>query len=186
MKLKSYQNELQVQAALFSMSQKIASFGVDNLCLITILKGGVFTSSQILLNLYPFLKDSSNIVLGYLGLSSYKDNTFSSRKVECTYPLDIKPELVKGRSVWIIDDVKDTGLTFASARKIISEYTPESVRVAVLVDKIKADKEDDTLPDVVGIEYAGNEFLVGVGMGYGERFRYLPSLYELELDEGER
>ncbi|MHA1882016.1 MAG: phosphoribosyltransferase [Candidatus Thorarchaeota archaeon] len=193
MRLKLYQNRQHVGAAILSMALKIrqlscsdeetstCNFNPDSkLCFISILKGGVYVAHKIFSNLH--FDEKSDVVFGYLGISSYKQGVVSSKHPMITYPLDLDKSLVQEKDIWIIDDVVDTGSTLLTAIDILECYHPNSIRVAVLVDKIHCREENNLVkkPDVVGFTYEGDEFLVGVGLGYGELYRGLDCLYELE------
>jgi len=192
MKLKLYQSRRHVDSTALSMALKIrqiccggeetntCNIDFDNkLCFVSILKGGAYIAHKIFSNLY--FGEKSDVVFGYLGISSYKQGLVSSKHPMITYPLDLDKSLVQGRDVWIIDDVVDTGSTLLTAIDILECYYPKSVRVAVLVDKIRCREENNLVkkPDVIGFTYEGNEFLVGVGLGHGESYRGLDCLYEL-------
>jgi len=151
---------------------------------ITILKGGQYTASNILNNIY--FETDDDVVFGNIGLSSYKDQTTSSEKVTVTYPLDIEAKLLENRIVWLIDDIKDSGLTLFTAKQYVTEMCPSAiVKIAVLV--CKPDAHNPKLPpcdpDVVGFYYTGEDFLIGCGLGYGEKFRGVRQL--LTVKDGE-
>ena len=184
MKLKLYANQRYVNAAVLNMHLKIQEFGLDNLCFVTILKGGVYTAHKIF-SMLPF-KESDNVIFGYLGLSSYGDDVYASDYVKVTYPLDLSAELVRNRDVWIIDDVVDSSRTVDEATHQILRLEPNSIKVAVLVDKVKNRERYGMMedpPEAVGFVYEGDNFLVGCGMGLGERFRGLHSLYEVVKED---
>jgi len=164
-----------VDADITNMWINIEAYSKEDLCLIAILKGGVYVAHQLLR-----LLCYSNPLIGYIGLSSYKDKTVSERYVEVTYPLDLDRKYVENKNVWIIDDVVQGGSTLEKAKKIVEPYNPKSVRTAVLVDKVTFREEANyPVPDVVGYEYRGDKFLVGCGLDYHESYRSLPCLYEL-------
>ena len=80
---------------------------------------------------------------------------------------------VKGRHVLIVDDILDTGRTLhAIGERLRAEATPASIRICVLLRKKK--KRAETLEaDFVGFDI-GDEFVVGYGLDYAERYRNLP------------
>ncbi|MHA1170307.1 MAG: phosphoribosyltransferase family protein, partial [Candidatus Hodarchaeales archaeon] len=89
-----------------------------------------------------------------------------------TDPLELSAKDVEGKNVWIIDDICDTGKTLLHATKLLQlEYEPESIHTAVLVDRIGIPKV--FVPSVRGYCYEGKEFLIGCGMGIGEKYREL-------------
>jgi len=184
MNLKLYKNRIRVEQTIERMASDIQVYlnkQIKKKCFITILKGGNFTASAIIRNLN--LTTIDDVVFGYLGLSSYKHGTISSKHVEVTYPLELDEDIVDDRIVWIVDDIKDSGLTLWIAQKIVQKKYPKAtVRTAVLIDKPDAHAEGvpKYAPDVSGFKYTGDKFLVGCGLGLGEQFRGIPALYELE------
>jgi hypoxanthine phosphoribosyltransferase len=88
---------------------------------------------------------------------------------------------INGRHVLIVDDILDSGLTLHAIReKLIEETEPLSVRICVLLrKKKKRDQELDA--DYVGFDI-GDEFVVGYGLDYQERYRNLPYVGVLHPD----
>ena len=176
--LKLYKKETSVMTMIWKMARKIVHTSKpNNLCFITILKGGLYTAHE-LFSCLPFEKDN-DVIFGYLGLSSYKSKT-NPGKIELTYSLDLSKELMRGRDVYIIDDICDTGATLNKAVEIVKKFNPKSISTVVLIDKVKIrEANGKPKPTIVGCAYNGKEFLVGCGLGYGEKFRALHSLYKL-------
>jgi hypoxanthine phosphoribosyltransferase len=88
---------------------------------------------------------------------------------------------INGRHVLIVDDILDSGLTLHAIRaKLIEETEPLSIRICVLLrKKKKRDQELDA--DYVGFDI-GDEFVVGYGLDYQERYRNLPYVGVLHPD----
>ena len=178
--LKMYKARKYVDSAFLSMALKIKEYGLDNTTFITLLKGGMYTGSNILKNI-TLPVDS---YIGYLGLSSYKTNIMSVDNFVTTYEFDLTDELLKDRNVWIIDDICDTSKTLERAIGLIQAYNPKSIRTAVLIDKPHTRELNHfPEPDVVGFTYPGDNFLLGCGLGLGEKYRTLRELYELEVQD---
>jgi hypoxanthine phosphoribosyltransferase len=87
---------------------------------------------------------------------------------------------VAGRHVLILDDILDSGSTLASIRDKIETVGPLSVRTCVLLAKKKT-RIREVEPDYVGFEIA-DEFVVGYGLDYMERYRNLPCIGVLRKD----
>jgi hypoxanthine phosphoribosyltransferase len=87
---------------------------------------------------------------------------------------------VAGRHVLILDDILDSGVTLASIREKIETAGPLSVRTCVLLAKKRA-RARVVDPDYVGFEIA-DEFVVGYGLDYMERYRNLPCIGVLRKD----
>jgi hypoxanthine phosphoribosyltransferase len=188
-----------VEVAVEEMAREIRKIG-SPLTFVVILKGGVYIAHEILkilsfmdhqeLNLgydepgvvapLDYFDKEEDIVVGYIGLSSYGESTKSQGSVRVMSPLDLSTEYVKDRNVVIVDDCIETGNTLYWAKKMLSAYEPKSVHTAVFVDKVFLREEHGAeKPDIVGYVYPGRKFLVGMGMGYKERYRELPEVYEI-------
>jgi hypoxanthine phosphoribosyltransferase len=107
--------------------------------------------------------------LDCLGVASYQGKATTSGDV-------IFKELavpdVAGRDVLILDDILDTGNTLASVRKRVETAKPRSIRVCVLLSKRKQ-RARDVHAEYVGFEI-DDEFVVGYGLDFRERYRNLP------------
>lgn len=92
---------------------------------------------------------------------------------------DVEQDL-EDKHVLIVDDIADGGLTLDFLKKHLAEKKPASIRVCVLLDK----KERRIVP--VEIDFTGFQvdrgFLVGYGLDYNEKYRYLRDIYHLILD----
>jgi hypoxanthine phosphoribosyltransferase len=89
---------------------------------------------------------------------------------------------VKGRHILLVDDICDSGRTFERLVPLLLERGAEEVRSTVLVRKILPHKT--FLPDWVGFEFTGDDWLVGFGMDDKERWRNLPAVYGMKPPVG--
>ena len=131
--------------------------------IIGILKGGFIFMSDLVRAI------SIHTELDFLAISSYGAGTSSSGVVKIRKDVDI--ELFE-RDVIIVEDIVDSGLSLQYIKDYIWKHRPASLRTCVLLDKPAAHKIE-TQFDYVGFE-VGNEFVVGYGLDYGERYRNLP------------
>jgi hypoxanthine phosphoribosyltransferase len=110
-------------------------------------------------------------------VSSYESGKTSTGVVQIRKDFDFN---IEGLNVLIVEDIVDTGVTLNHLRELLGTRRPKSLRVVSLLSKPGARK----IPAI--IEYVGfeipNEFVVGYGLDYGERFRNLP--YIAILREG--
>jgi hypoxanthine phosphoribosyltransferase len=115
--------------------------------------------------------------LDCLSVASYHGGTKSTGEV--VFRQVALPD-VQGRHILILDDILDSGLTLAAIRKKLEEANPLSIRVCVLLEKriVRAAHVD---ADYVGFQIA-NEFVVGYGLDYMERYRNLPCIGVLRKD----
>jgi len=184
-KLKQILDRPSVDIVMKKLAKKIYDARYP-LALVAILKGGAYTAYELLKRLsdtYPS-NYPPDVVIGHIGLESYGDEMKSQGEVKLMTPLDLSRKDICGRNVIIVDDCIETGNTLNEAKKIISGYAPHLLYTAVLVDKVTlrlaAGAEE---PDIVGWTYNGNGFIVGCGMGAGEKYRGLPEIYEVVGDK---
>jgi hypoxanthine phosphoribosyltransferase len=141
----------------------------QDLLLITVLKGAVF-----------FVTDLARAIpvptqLEFMAVSSYGSSTSSSGVVRILKDLDRD---INDRDVLIVEDVVDSGLTLSWLLRNLATRHPRSLRVCTLLRKPDAVRAD------VDIAYVGfdipNEFVVGYGLDYAERYRDLPYIGTLD------
>ena len=146
----------------------IAAHGQD-LLLITVLKGAVM-----------FVTDLARAIplptqLEFMAVSSYGSSTSSSGVVRILKDLDRD---INDRDVLIVEDIVDSGLTLSWLLRNLATRGPRSLRVCTLLRKPDAVRAD------VDIAYVGfdipNEFVVGYGLDYAERYRDLPYIGTLD------
>ena len=134
-----------------------------DLTVIAVLHGSLMFVADLLRRIPLPLK------LDCLSVASYHGETQSSGDV--VFKQITVPD-VAGRDVLILDDVLDSGHTLTAIRETLETAKPHSIRVCVLLSKNKQRARDvDT--DYVGFEI-GDEFVVGYGLDFKERYRNLP------------
>jgi hypoxanthine phosphoribosyltransferase len=143
--------------------------GSQDLLLVTVLKGAVM-----------FVTDLSRAIplptqLEFMAVSSYGSSTSSSGVVRILKDLDRD---INDRDVLIVEDIVDSGLTLSWLLRNLATRRPRSLRVCALLRKPDAVRAD------VDIAYVGfdipNEFVVGYGLDYAERYRDLPYIGTLD------
>ena len=139
--------------------------------LVGVLKGSVHFLSALALAM------RNETVLDFIQTSSYGDRKSSSGIVQIRKDLDIN---IEGKSVIIVEDIVDTGATLNHLRELLSTRSPKSLAVVALLSKTEA-RRTPTPVEYIGFEIP-NEFVVGYGLDYGERYRNLP--YIAILREG--
>jgi hypoxanthine phosphoribosyltransferase len=146
----------------------VAASGQD-LLLVTVLKGAVF-----------FVTDLARAIplptqMEFMAVSSYGSSTSSSGVVRILKDLDRD---INDRDVLIVEDIVDSGLTLSWLLRNLATRRPRSLRVCTLMRKPDAVRAD------VDIAYVGfdipNEFVVGYGLDYAERYRDLPFIGTLD------
>jgi hypoxanthine phosphoribosyltransferase len=111
----------------------------------------------------------------FLTASSYGFSSVTSGRVSIDKDIDFE---VEGRDVLIMEDILDSGITLTALRAFVAKHKPASLKICTLLDK----PERRQLPltaDYTGFE-CPNEFVVGYGLDYGERYRNLPFVASLK------
>jgi hypoxanthine phosphoribosyltransferase len=136
----------------------------------------------VLKGAFMFLADLARaidmpVTLDFMALSSYVKATTSSGEVRVLKDLD---SAVEGRQVLIVEDIVDTGLTLHYLQEILAARGPRSIRTACLLNKPSRRLIE------VRVEYIGftieDQFVVGYGLDFDERYRNLPYIAVLEGD----
>src|ERR1700686_534075 len=172
MSLRPLLSDEQIQKRIHEMGAQIsADYPDGTLFLICILKGACY-----------FLADLSRAIkrdtfIDFMGISSYGRGKTSSGEVKITKDLDISLE---GADVLIIEDIIDSGVTLNYLTSLLKQRKPKSIRIATLLDK----PERRLRP--VDVAYVGftipDEFVVGYGLDYAEKYRNLRDICVLEPD----
>lgn len=133
--------------------------------LVGVLKGAVFFLADLARQV------PGEVSLDFIAVSSYGENAQTSGQVRLTKDLDSS---IEGKNVLVVEDILDTGLTLQYLLRILEQRRPKSLRVAVLLDKPERRKAP-VQADYVGFSIP-NEFVVGYGLDYAERYRNYPDV----------
>ena len=114
--------------------------------------------------------------LDFIAVSSYGHGSRSSGQVRLTKDLDTS---IEGLNVIVVEDILDTGLTLSYLLRVLQQRKPKSLAIAALLDK-PSRRIKDVKADYVGFEIP-NEFVVGYGLDYAERYRNLKDVCVLSL-----
>jgi hypoxanthine phosphoribosyltransferase len=155
--------EEQIQAKLAEMARKIeADYEGEDLLVVGVLKGAVMVMADLARAL------DRHVQMDWMAVSSYGSGTKSSGVVRIMKDLDAD---ISGRNVLIVDEIVDTGLTLSWLVTNLASRSPKSVEIATLLRK------PDALAMPVEVKYVGwdipNEFVVGYGLDYQEKYRNL-------------
>jgi len=128
----------------------------------------------VLKGCFMFISDLSRQIeldceIRFLTASSYGFSTVSSGKINMDKELDWN---VKGRDVLIVEDILDSGGTLTALNAFIARHLPASLKTCTLLDKPERRKVP-IQADYVGFE-CPNEFVVGYGLDFAEKYRSLP------------
>ena len=141
--------------------------------LICILKGGTFFMCELAKRI------TIPVSIDFMSVSSYGNSTKSSGVVKIIKDLD-KP--LDGKNVIIVEDIIDTGRTLSYLIKVLKQRNPASLRLATMLDKPDSRVVDDVDVDYTGFEIP-DEFVVGYGLDYAEKYRNLPYIGVLHMTE---
>ena len=141
--------------------------------LICILKGGVFFTCELAKRI------TVPVTMDFMSVSSYGDDTKSSGVVRIVKDLD---ESLADKEVLIVEDIIDSGRTLAYLIEVLKQRGPTSIHLCTLLDKperrvkkqVKVDYTCFTSPD---------EFVVGYGLDYAQKYRNLPYIGVVEVDQ---
>ncbi|QSB07099.1 hypoxanthine phosphoribosyltransferase [Natronoglycomyces albus] len=158
-------DEAELAAKVKELAKEIsADFAdVDGVLLVGVFKGAVMFMADLARAL------TVPVEMEFMALSSYGNAATSSGTVRIMKDLDTD---LKGKHVIVVEDIIDSGLTLSWLLKYLGSRSPESVSVVSMLRKPDAQKID------VPVRYLGfdipNEFVVGYGLDFAERYRELP------------
>ena len=158
-KIKVLLSEEEVDARIKQIAAQISrDYAGREIHLICVLKGGVFS-------------------LDFMSVSSYGDDTKSSGVVKIVKDLD---QPLIGKDVLIVEDIIDSGRTLSYLIEILKGRNPNSIRLCTLLDKPERRVKD------VKVDYCcfniPDEFVVGYGLDYAQKYRNLPFIGVVELE----
>ncbi|AIY16023.1 hypoxanthine phosphoribosyltransferase [Pimelobacter simplex] len=166
--------EEQIQARVAEMATEIErDYEGKDLVIVGVLRGAVMIMADLARSL------TKHVEMDWMAVSSYGSGTKSSGVVRILKDLDAD---ITGRHVLIVDEIIDTGLTLSWLTSNLGSRGPASVEIATLLRKPEA------LQMPIEARYVGwdipNEFVVGYGLDYRERYRNMrdigtlaPSVY---------
>lgn len=139
--------------------------------LICVLKGGSFFMCELAKRI------TVPVSLDFMSVSSYGKDTKSSGVVKIVKDLD---ESIKNKDVLVVEDIIDSGRTLSYLLEMLKDRGPKSLRLCTLLDK-----PDRRVVDV-NVDYTAfvipDEFVVGYGLDYDQRYRNLPFIGVVEFD----
>lgn len=140
--------------------------------LICVLKGSTFFTCELAKRI------TIPVTMDFMSVSSYGSGTQSSGVIKIKKDLD---EPLMGRDVLVIEDIVDSGRTLSYLLKMLGDRQPSSLKLCTLLDK-----PDRRVVDV-NVDYTGfripDEFVVGYGLDYAQKYRNLPYIGVVEFDD---
>ena len=156
--------EEEVDAKIAELGKKISEdYAGKQVHLVCILKGSVFFTCELAKRI------TVPVSMDFMSVSSYGDGTKSSGIVKIAKDLD---ETLEGKDVIVIEDIIDSGRTLYYLMEVLQQRKPNSLRLCTLLDK------PDRRVKNVKVDYTGfeipDEFVVGYGLDYAQKYRNLP------------
>ena len=159
--------EREVADRIRKMGREIAAYykaqGVEKIIVVGVLKGAFIFMADLV------RKVPLDTALDFVQVSSYGSGTVSNGKPVLKKDLSLD---IKGSHVLIVEDIIDTGTTLTALKGILKERGPASIAICTLIDK-PSRRKVELKPDFCGFEVP-DKFIVGYGLDYNDRYRYLP------------
>ena len=171
-KIKVLISEEEVDARIRELGEKISKeYEGKQIHLICVLKGGVFFMCELAKRI------TVPVSMDFMCVGSYGDGTKSSGVVKIVKDLD---QPLIGKDVLIVEDIIDSGSTLSYLIEILKGRNPNSIRLCTLLDKPERRVKD------VKVDYCcfniPDEFVVGYGLDYAQKYRNLPFIGVVELE----
>jgi hypoxanthine phosphoribosyltransferase len=156
-------SEKQIARRVAELARQVQKdYAGRDMVIVALLNGTVLFLADLIRHL------SLPLRLDFIGVSSYGAGTESGQLV---FTKELRLD-VKGRDVLLVDDILDTGRTLTRVRAKLKKLKPRRMKICVFLDKPSRRLESVT-PDYVGFTIP-NEFVVGYGLDFAERYRNLP------------
>lgn len=140
-----------------------ADYKNSNLMLVTVLKGAVVFLADLMRQI------DVPAEIDFMVVSSYGPGVKSSGVVKIVKDLDVP---LAGKDILIVEDILDSGLTLSYIKELLESRGPRSIRIATLLDK-PSRRKVDLQADYIGFSVP-DEFVIGYGLDYDEKYRNLP------------
>ena len=165
--------EEEVDAKIEELGKRISQdFADQEVHLICILKGSVFFVCELAKRI------TVPVTLDFMQVSSYGAETKSSGVVKLSKDLD---EPLSGKNVIIVEDIIDSGRTLSHLVRLLGQRNPKTMTLCTLLDKPSRRVTE------VDVKYTGfqipDEFVVGYGLDYDQRYRNLPYIGVIEFEK---
>jgi hypoxanthine phosphoribosyltransferase len=175
--------ELNVLISRQQIAERVAAIGAEitrdfageNVILVGVLKGATIFLSDLARQV------ELDATFDFIGVSSYGNRPSPAQELQSGWDSTGEVQLtkdmdqpIKDRNVILVEDILDTGLTLTYLKKMLTTRQPKTLRVAALLDK-PSRRKMPIVGDYVGFQIP-DEFVVGYGLDYAERYRNLPDI----------
>lgn len=173
-KIRVMYNEEEVDAKIRELGERIShDYEGKALHMICVLKGGVYFMCEL------SKRVTVPVSLDFMSVSSYGDDTKSSGVVKILKDLD---QSLEGKHVLVVEDIIDSGRTLSYLMEILKQRNPASLKLCTLLDKPERRVVKDISVDYCAFEIP-DEFVVGYGLDYAQKYRNLPYIGVVESEE---
>lgn len=171
-KIRVLLEEEQVDKRIREVAEQISrDYAGKQIHMICILKGGVFFTCELAKRV------TVPVSLDFMSVSSYGSGTESSGVVRIVKDLD---ESIEGKDVLIVEDIIDSGRTLAYLIEMLNKRNPKSIHLCTLLDKPERRVKKQVTVDYTCFSIP-DEFVVGYGLDYDQKYRNLPYIGVVEL-----
>jgi hypoxanthine phosphoribosyltransferase len=163
-------SETEIKQRVKELAEEIEKdFKNEPIMLIVVLKGSFVFAADLIREM------KGNINVDFISVSSYSDQTETTGKVKLLKDLD---EDITNKNVVVVEDIIDSGLTLYFLRDHLNMHKPKQIKICTLLDKPERRRVE--LP----VDYVGfvipDEFIVGYGIDYAQKYRNLPYIATVE------
>ena len=170
-KVKVMISEKELEEKISYLGQQISKdYAGKSVHLIVILKGSVFFASELAKRI------TVPVTLDFMQVSSYGSGTASSGTVKIVKDLD---ENIEEKNIIVVEDIIDSGRTLSYLLELFKNRKPASLALCTLLDKPERRTHEVTV-DYTGFQIP-DEFVVGYGLDYAQKYRNLPFIGVVEL-----
>ena len=160
----------QIAAKVAELGARItADFAGEAVVLIGVLKGATIFLADLAREI------KLDVSFDFIAVSSYGSAKQQSGEVRLVQDVD---QSMEGKNVILVEDILDTGLTLTYIGKLLQAHEPKSVRIAAFLDK-PSRRIEPIRADYVGFQIP-DQFVVGYGLDFAERYRNLPDVCIVE------
>jgi len=171
-KIRVLLSEEEVDKKIRALGDQISKdYAGKSIHLICVLRGGVFITCELAKRI------TVPVTMDFMSVSSYGDGTESSGRVKIVKDLD---DTIEGKEVLIVEDIIDSGRTLSYLIELLASRKPNSIRLCTLLDKPER-RVTDVKVDYVGFNIP-DEFVIGYGLDYAQKYRNLPFIGVVEND----
>ncbi|MDO4942616.1 MAG: hypoxanthine phosphoribosyltransferase [Lachnospiraceae bacterium] len=164
-------SEAEVDKKIRELGEQISrDYAGESVHLVCILKGSVFITCELAKRI------TVPVTMDFMSVSSYGDGTKSSGIVKLAKDLD---ETIEDKNVIVVEDIIDSGRTLSYLLPVLRERRPKSLKLFAFLDKPERRVKE------VPVDYCGfhipDEFVVGYGLDYAQKYRNLPYIGIVEV-----